>query len=103
LEQILRAHSGVIYFSGHWHVHLRHADPRLFGNTDGYWRVSAGATTYLWEYKIVDGEQKQIFRVDWKQGLQVEVYADCVKVRGRDFLTEQWIIEFQHTIPLPAD
>jgi 3',5'-cyclic AMP phosphodiesterase CpdA len=95
LQQILKQHPNVVYFWSHWHTDLREPDYRLFTNMDGYWRVHTGSTSYSITYV---GGQRNEFNVS--DGLRVQVYADRIWIRGRDFLGHQWITQFDHTIPL---
>lgn len=103
-SQIVSAHPNVIYFWGHWHTDLtwyqRGPDPRLFRTSGGCTQISEGAVYYMLEPYRENGQVKQRTRFDMKQGVHVQVYADHVRVRGRDLAARTWLPQFDHTIAL---
>ncbi|WP_223592214.1 metallophosphoesterase [Neobacillus bataviensis] len=87
LKDILKRYPQVILFSGHSHYLLNH--PRTVFQ-DGFTMVNSGSVAYTYS----DSGSKM-----FSQGLLVNVYANHVEIKARDFTNSSWIQTF--TIPTP--
>lgn len=83
LRDLVDSHPRVIFFSGHTHWELDSKNPRLDGKDTNASYFNTAAVGYLW----TDLQQHLV----GSQGLYVEIYADKILVRGRDFVSGEWI------------
>lgn len=92
LEGILAKHPNVVFFWSHWHRDLRVApsEPNQFTTSKGYLSVHTGACQY--------SHSPSGLRYDWTQGLQVEVTASKVNIKGRDFGAKAWLGQFTFAV-----
>ncbi|WP_318615675.1 metallophosphoesterase family protein [Sporosarcina sp. YIM B06819] len=93
LVERLANYPQVVYFSGHSHWDLR--IPGLFLRKQ-FAMVNTGGVYNTWGLDAQGNEV--VIDAHGSQGLFVEVYADKVIIKGRDFAKQQWIEEFTHTI-----
>jgi Icc protein len=91
LTQILSPYSEVIYFSGHTHWELRLSTTLLRNSF-----TMVNSSSVYQPYNNLD----QPIPGNSSEGLYVEVYADRVVIRGRDFAGKKWIAEAQYTLNL---
>jgi hypothetical protein len=89
LKQILAAHPNVVYFWSHWHrdLHSPQYSSSMFTNADGFRLIHTAAVQYNWDIS-------NAMHYDWAQGLQIEVFSDFLRVRGRDFTGHAWVAQF---------
>jgi 3',5'-cyclic-AMP phosphodiesterase len=83
LKEVLSRHRQAILFTGHTHWELEASHTMYDGEDRLPMMLNAASVAYLWTDK---DEHK-----DGSQGLFVEVYADRVIVRGRDFAAGAWL------------
>jgi len=91
LRLILSQYPEVILFSGHTHWELRLTSTLV---RDTFTMVNSSSV-----YKPYD-ENDQPIGEHKSEGLYVEVYADRVLIKGRDFSAKRWISEAQYTIQI---
>lgn len=75
LETLLAKYDNLLYIHGHWHRYLEAGN---FYNSNGVDCINLPRSTELTEYEPGDG-------------IVVEVYEDEIVVRGRDFISGEWI------------
>lgn len=92
LREILRQYPQVVFFTGHTHWELDSKSVMYAGNGEDATMFNDAAVGYLWTDD--DTEKKG------SQGFYVEVYADKLLVRGRDFVSEKWISGAQFIVDL---
>ncbi|NUU77321.1 metallophosphoesterase family protein [Paenibacillus xylanilyticus] len=94
VKSVLSRYPQVILFSGHTHWQLE--APRTMVEAGGQLPTmfNAASVAYLW----TDEDE----RLEGSQGLQVDVYADRVVVKGRNYVTGTWIEGAEYTIPYPV-
>ncbi|WP_102716174.1 metallophosphoesterase family protein [Paenibacillus castaneae] len=83
LKEVLSKHRNAILFSGHTHWELEASHTMFDGQERLPAMFNAASVAYLW---TDEDEHKE-----GSQGLFIEVYADCVIVRGRDFAAGEWL------------
>jgi 3',5'-cyclic AMP phosphodiesterase CpdA len=91
LKAVLSKYPNAILFTGHTHWELG-SQHTVFGGKDRMpMMINAASVAYLWtdEDKHKDGSQ----------GLFVEVYADRVIIKGRDFAAGEWLDEYEFQLP----
>lgn len=90
LRAIVEQYPQTILFTGHthWELEAGHAMADKQGTMPAMFNASSVA--YLW----TDDDEHKV----GSQGYYVEVYADKVLVRGRDFSAKQWIQKAQFQI-----
>ncbi|MCQ4088364.1 HAD-IA family hydrolase [Saccharibacillus sp. JS10] len=93
LQQALAEYPQVILFSGHTHWQLEAKRTFSDGHGTEPSMFNAASVAYLW----TDQDQHLI----GSQGLHVEVYADQVVVRGRDFVRRCWIPDAEYRVQIP--
>ncbi|MHB8961946.1 MAG: discoidin domain-containing protein [Saccharofermentanales bacterium] len=83
LRAILDQYPDVVLFSGHTHWQLDSRQPLLLSNGTTANYLNSASVGYLWtdEDTALTGSQ----------GYFVEVYEDYVLVRGRDFVSKEWV------------
>lgn len=93
LKKVLAKHRHAILFTGHTHWELEAQHTMFDGQKQLPYMFNGSSVAYLWTDK---DEHK-----DGSQGLFVEVYADRVIVRGRDFAAGKWLenVRFECNIP----
>lgn len=94
LKAVLSRHPHAVLFTGHTHWELG-APNTMFGGKDRLpVMLNAASVAYLW----TDEDEHK----DGSQGLFVEVYADRVVVKGRDFAAGAWLdnARFEFEIPV---
>lgn len=94
LSEVLSAYPQAILFSGHTHWQLEAARTMYDGQGRMPSMFNASSVAYLW----TDGDE----HLTGSEGLQVEVHADRVVVRGRDFVRRQWIDGAEYTVAYPV-
>ncbi|MGF9699409.1 metallophosphoesterase family protein [Paenibacillus sp. MABNR03] len=94
VKSVLSRYPQVILFSGHTHWQLE--APRTMVEAGGQLPTmfNAASVAYLW----TDEDE----HLEGSQGLQVDVYADRVVVKGRNYVTGTWIEGAEYTIPYPV-
>ncbi|WP_372661560.1 metallophosphoesterase [Cohnella sp.] len=90
LRAILAKYPQAILFTGHTHWELEAEHTMADGQETMPAMFNASSVAYLW---TDDDEHKA-----GSQGYYVEVYADKVLVKGRDFITRRWIQEAQFQV-----
>lgn len=93
LVEILSNYPQVIYFSGHSHWDLK--IPNTFLRKP-FVMANTGSVYNTWGFDEQGNEG--VIDEAGSQGLLVEVYADKVIIKGRDFTKKQWIAEYTYTI-----
>ncbi|WP_179218685.1 metallophosphoesterase [Saccharibacillus sp. O23] len=94
LSEALAAYPQAILFSGHTHWQLEAARTMFDGHGRMPSMFNASSVAYLW----TDGDE----HLTGSEGLQVEVYADRVVARGRDFVRREWIGGAEYTVVYPV-
>lgn len=92
LRAILSRHPQTLLFTGHTHWELEVSNTMFPGNGQTATMFNAASVAYLW----TDADERKT----GSQGYYVEVYADKVLVRGRDFTTGTWIEAAQYEVAL---
>lgn len=95
LKEVLSKHRHAILFTGHTHWELEAANTMFDGQDWLPPMFNAASVAYLW----TDEDEHK----DGSQGLFVEVYADRVIVRGRDFATGTWLENARFELKYPAE
>ncbi|MBW5448760.1 metallophosphoesterase [Cohnella sp. CFH 77786] len=93
LKRVLSKHRQAILFTGHGHWEL--GSPLTYYDGAGKLPAmfNAASVAYLW----TDEDERK----EGSQGYYVEVYADHVRVRGRDFSTGKWVEAAQFRVDDP--
>lgn len=96
LREVLAKFPEVIFFNGHSHWTMD-SERNAYFPTDSFPKIfNTASVAYLWtSERIVEGE-----RLEGSQGYLVEVYANCITLRGRDFTKGEWIAKADYRIPL---
>lgn len=84
LAKLLNNYENLLYIHGHIHDHLGTDNFKTEGGVNV---INLGRSTEIVDYEPGDG-------------IVVEVYKDEVLVRGRDFITGEWIEGLEYTYPL---
>lgn len=85
LQAILAKYPQVILFNGHSHWIMESYRNAYFASNKMSNVFNTSSVAYLWS--TTDNEVE----VSGSQGYYVDIYKDCVIVRGRDFATQKWI------------
>ncbi|GAA3405928.1 metallophosphoesterase [Paenibacillus hodogayensis] len=91
-RDILKPHPNVFVFSGHTHQDLQNGREHYIKETFHWFHNSSVG-------RVLD-VQYQPLREHVAQGLYVQVFADKVVVRGREFIGRSWIKEASWTVKL---
>lgn len=94
-RDIVKPYPNVFVFSGHTHQDFRNGSPHYIKETF-HWFINSSTARVLNRNYNLDNQ-------DAAQGLYVQVFADKVIVRGREFSNRTWIEEAQWTVPLKPD
>ncbi|MEK5469841.1 metallophosphoesterase [Paenibacillus sp. FSL R7-0210] len=94
LRTILSRHPQTLLFTGHTHWELEVSNTMFPGNGQTATMFNAASVAYLW----TDADEHK----SGSQGYYIEVYADKVLVRGRDFTTGTWIEAAQYEVAYPV-
>ncbi|OMF88302.1 metallophosphoesterase [Paenibacillus sp. FSL R7-0337] len=94
LRTILSRHPQTLLFTGHTHWELEVGNTMYPGNGQTATMFNAASVAYLW----TDADEHK----NGSQGYYIEVYADKVLVRGRDFTTGTWIEAAQYEVAYPV-
>lgn len=92
LREILRQYPQVVFFTGHTHWELDAKSAMYAGKGVDATMFNDAAVGYLW---TDDDTEKE-----GAQGFYVEVYADRLLVRGRDFVAGKWVSGAQFIVDL---
>lgn len=95
LKAVLAGFPQAILFSGHTHWQLEAPRTMYEGGDHMPTMFNASSVAYLW----TDEDE----HLEGSQGLHVEVYADRVVVKGRDFVKESWIEGAEFTVNYLSD
>ncbi|WP_342547506.1 metallophosphoesterase [Paenibacillus sp. FSL P2-0089] len=95
LRTILSRHPQTLLFTGHTHWELEVSNTMFPGNGQTATMFNAASVAYLW----TDADEHK----SGSQGYYIEVYADKVLVRGRDFTTGTWIEAAQYEVAYPVN
>ncbi len=95
LKRVLAAYPQAILFSGHTHWQLEAKRMVCDGQGRQPSMFNASSVAYLW----TDSDE----HLTGSEGLQVEIYADRVVVRGRDFVRRAWIEGTEHILAYPVE
>lgn len=90
LKQVLSKHPQAIMFTGHTHWQLEAEHTMFDGKGETATMFNAASVAYLWTDEDV--------HLTGSQGFYVEIYADKVLVRGRDFASGSWVESAQFQI-----
>ena len=85
VKQVLKAYDNIVMFNGHTLWQLE-ADRTMWYLSGGSLAFNTAGVAQLWNDK--NGSD---FEVAGSQGYYVTVYEDAILVRGRDFITGEWI------------
>lgn len=91
-REILKPYPNVFVFSGHTHQDFLNGAEHYVKETFHWFENSSVGRVLNRKYEHV--------KKDAAQGLFVEVYADKVVLRGREFSNRTWIKEAHWTVPL---
>lgn len=91
-REILKPYPNVFVFSGHTHQDFTNETKHYIKETFHWFKNSSVGRVLNSKYQYV--------RKDAAQGLFVEVYADKVVLRGREFSNQTWIKEANWTVSL---
>ncbi|MBW7456301.1 metallophosphoesterase family protein [Paenibacillus sepulcri] len=94
LKQVLGKHPQAIMFSGHTHWQLEAGHTMFDGRGAAATMFNAASVAYLW----TDEDE----HLAGSQGYYVEVFADKVLVKGRDFASGSWVESAQFQVDYPA-
>lgn len=83
LKAVLSKHPQAILFTGHTHWEMESPHNYFPGDGSLPAMLNAASVAYLW----TDADEHK----DGSQGYFVEVYADRVLIKGRDFMRGEWI------------
>jgi hypothetical protein len=92
LRNLLNKYPQAIMFSGHSHWELDSNQPMYDGKDSGATFFNTASVGYLW----TDAQTGK----EGSQGYYVEVYQDKLLVRGRDFVTGEWVTGAQFIVDL---
>lgn len=90
LRSILAKYPQTLLFTGHTHWELEVDNTMYPGNGETATMFNAASVAYLW----TNADEHKT----GSQGFYVEVYADKVLVRGRDFTTGTWVEAAQYEV-----
>jgi hypothetical protein len=90
LRQLLKDNPSVFFFTGHTHSTMNSANS-MYGGGKKAVMFNTGSVGDLWIPTTGDS-------LEGSQGLYVQVYGDTVLVRGRDFVTGQWVASAQFVV-----
>lgn len=90
LRSILAKYPQTLLFTGHTHWELEVDNTMHPGNGETATMFNAASVAYLW----TNADEHKT----GSQGFYVEVYADKVLIRGRDFTTGSWIEAAQYEV-----
>ncbi|BBI35474.1 metallophosphoesterase family protein [Cohnella abietis] len=93
LKLVLKKHPQAIMFSGHTHWQLEAGHTMFDGRGETATMFNAASVAYLW----TDADA----HLTGSQGYYVEIYADKVLVKGRDFTTSSWVESAQFQVNYP--
>lgn len=96
---ILKKHPEVVLFSGHshWEMDSPHSMKERDDRLPTIFNTAAGA--YLWN----DAAMATNVGIEGSQGYYIYAYEDMILVRGRDFVTNQWIASAQFAVRYPKN
>lgn len=93
LRQILQQYPNAFLFNGHSHWILD-SENCMYGGGDQAAIFNTSSVAYLWHsYDVVGGEY-----MAGSEGYYVQVFKDKVLVRGRNFLTGEWVSSAQFVV-----
>jgi len=95
LKAVLANYPQVILFSGHTHWQLEAQHTMYDGAGHMPTMFNASSVGYLW----TDQDE----HLEGSEGLHVEVYKDRVVVKGRNFVTSEWIEGAEFTVSYPVE
>jgi hypothetical protein len=90
LRQLLKEYPNVFFFTGHTHSDMNSANS-MYGGGKNAVMFNTGSVGDLWTPSTDTS-------FEGSQGLYVQVYGDKVLVRGRDFVTGQWVASAQFVV-----
>ncbi|KAI7251650.1 hypothetical protein KC345_g11559, partial [Hortaea werneckii] len=90
LRSILSKYPQTLLFTGHTHWELEVDNTMYPGSGEAATMFNAASVAYLW----TNADEHKT----GSQGFYVEVYADKVLVRGRDFTTGTWVESAQYEV-----
>jgi len=94
LKDVLDKFPEVLMFNGHTHWTLDSDNCMYDGKGETASIFNTASVAYLWQsYDIPTGE-----RLDGSQGYYIQIYKDKVLVRGRDFVTGEWVSSAQFVV-----
>ena len=99
---LLKHYKNVIFFHGHSHFTLELQTRTNLANIDeiyGRYSVHVPSLTYPRGYPLTD-EGRPTNLVNKSEGYVMDVYADHVILRGRDFVASNWITVAQYCLPM---
>lgn len=91
-RDILKPHSNVFLFSGHTHQDFQNGRAHYVKETFHWFHNSSVGRVLNAQYRP--------YRENVAQGLYVQVFADKIVLRGREFIGRTWIKEAEWTVPL---
>ncbi|MBD0382898.1 metallophosphoesterase family protein [Paenibacillus sedimenti] len=91
-REVLKSYPNVFVFSGHTHQDFTNNTQHYIKETFHWFKNSSVG-------RVLDSRYQHV-RKDASQGLFVEVFADKVVLRGREFSNRTWIEEAQWTVQL---
>lgn len=94
LREILKPYPNAFVFSGHSHQDFQNGTQHYVKETFHWFHNSSVGRVLNAKY--------QNDKKDAAQGLYVEVYADRVVLRGREFSTGEWLPEAEWTVKLQS-
>ena len=92
MREIFKQYPQVVFFTGHTHWELDAKSVMYAGNGVDATMFNDAAVGYLWTDEDTGKEGSQ--------GFYIEVYADKILVRGRDFVAGKWIPSAQFIVDL---
>ena len=92
MREIFKQYPQVVFFTGHTHWELDAKSVMYAGNGMDATMFNDAAVGYLWTDEDTGKEGSQ--------GFYIEVYADKILVRGRDFVAGKWIPSAQFIVDL---
>ena len=90
LRELLKEYPNVFFFTGHTHSDMNSANS-MYGGGKNAAMFNTGSVGDLWTPSTDTS-------FEGSQGLYVQVYGDKVLVRGRDFVTGQWVAAAQFVV-----
>ncbi|MDR1692206.1 MAG: metallophosphoesterase [Oscillospiraceae bacterium] len=94
LSAILKDYPEVILFSGHSHWRLNSPGTMRVRDADLPSIFSTSSCAYLWD----DEANRTNIGIEGSEGYYLYVYDDKVIVRGRDFVSKQWVSAAQFVV-----